>query len=364
MKGFFRKKYCANVKILYNGVEVILMRKNIGMQDIADALHLSRNTVSKAFNNKYLPEKTKRLILNKAIEMGYKNLDVVSRRETVLHNKNILILTINDIQNLNFFLAVLRGIDSIVQKYSLNLRQYQFDSLQKINDFKKYVQQQKINGIICLETFSRKYIRYILELNIPVVFLDTSVDGIENDGNYDIVLMENRNSVKKVIKHVAMTSHIKSAGFVGDYNHCLSFHERFVGYREALFELDIPENTKCNITEPDEFPYGDAHQLAHILQQKTTLPDLFVCANDFLAISLINALKIINRRVPQDIQVVGFDNTIDAGNYNIPLTTIDTDKEVLGNESIATLLNRMKYKEETNRLIHVKTSPIYRSSTK
>ena len=339
------------------------MKSTITMQDIADALQISRNTVSKAFNNQPLPEKTKRRILNKAIEMGYKNLDIVSKRETVLHNKNILILTINDIQNLNFFLSVLRGIESIVNKYNLNLLQYQFDSLQKIVDFKSYVANNTISGILCLETFNRKYIRYILELGIPVVFLDTSVDGIDNIGNYDIVLMENHNSVKKVVKQVIRSTDIKSAGFVGDFEHCLSFHERFVGFREALFESNIPYSPSFSITEPDEFPYGDPKELVEILQRMKAIPDLFVCANDFLAISLINALEMIHIRVPHDVQVIGFDNTADARNYRIPLSTIDVDKEILGTESIAALMNRIKYQEDRNRIIHLKTTPVYRDST-
>ncbi|MDD3477654.1 MAG: substrate-binding domain-containing protein, partial [Candidatus Izemoplasmatales bacterium] len=116
--------------------------------------------------------------------------------------------------------------------------------------------------------------------------------------------------------------------------------------------------------KPDEFPYGNVDELAKELQELEELPELFVCANDFLAISIINSLKKLGKRVPQDIQVMGFDNTVDARNYEIPLTTIDTDKEVLGNESIVTLLSRVKYKEDRNRIIYLKTSPIYRESTK
>lgn len=340
------------------------MKKNISMQDIANALDMSRNTVSKAFNNQYLPEKTRRIILNKAIEMGYKNLDMVSQRETVLHNKNILILTTNDLKNLNFFLSVLRGIDNIVAKYNLNLMQYQFDALHKMNDLKDYTEKQHISGIICLESFDKQFINYILSLNIPVVFLDSAVDTIENHGNYDIVLMENINSVKNMTSNVIRSTHIRSVGFVGDYNHCLSFNERFIGVQKALFESNTPFRYEYNITEPDEFPYGNVDALLEKLGSKKELAELYVCANDFLAISLIKALQKMGKRIPQDIQVIGFDNTSDARNFDIPLTTIDTDKEALGNESIVTLLNRIKYKEDRNRIIHLKTTPIYRQSTK
>jgi len=340
------------------------MSNKICMNDIAEALNMSRNTISKAFNNQYLPEKTRTLILNKAIELGYKNLDQVSKRETILHKKNILILTINDIQNLNFFLSVIRGIDSIVSKYDLNLFQYQFDSLQKIKDFKGYVEAKNISGILCLETFNKKYICQILNLNIPVVFIDSAINTFHSRGNYDIVLMENIGSVKNTMLQVAKTSPIHSFGFVGDFEHCLSFNERFIGYREALFQLEIPYTKEYNITEPDEFPYGNISILSRKLSTMNRLPECFVCANDFIAISIINALQALEKRVPEDVQVIGFDNTQDAKNFSVPLTTIDTDKELLGKEGIVTLLNRIKYIEDTNRVIHIKTSSIFRATTK
>lgn len=340
------------------------MQKKINMNDIADALNISRNTVSKAFNDQHLPEKTRQMILKKAIELGYKNLDIVSKRETVIHNSNILILTSNDLHTLNFFLAVLRGINNIVTKYNLNLFQYQFDSLEKFNDLKEFIVGNRISGIICLETFHDEKVNKILSLKIPVVFLDSTLECIESTGDYDIVLMENRHSVKKMMKQVIKTTVIKTAGFVGDYRHCLSFYERYLGFKEALFEMRIPYQPRYNITKADVFPYGDVDKLSVELKNMEELPELFMCANDFLAISIINALQKLGKRVPQDIQVVGFDNTMDARNFEIPLTTIDTDKEVLGNESIATLLNRIKYKVDRNRIIYLKTTPIYRDSTK
>lgn len=340
------------------------MQKKINMNDIAESLNISRNTVSKAFNGQHIPEKTRQLVLNKAIEMGYKNLDIVSKRETVIHNKNILILTSNDLHTLNFFLAVLRGINNIVTKYSLNLSQYQFDNIDKFNELKEFISLNKISGIICLETFHNDLVSSILTLKVPVVFVDSTIECIEYTGDFDIVLMENRHSVKRIIKQVIKTSLIKSAGFVGDFRHCLSFYERYLGFKEALFEMRIPYLPKYNITRADEFPYGDIERLSKELRNLEELPDLFMCANDFLAISIIKALKNIGKRVPQDVQVIGFDNTMDARHFDIPLTTVDTDKEVLGNESIATLLSRIKYKEDRNRLIYLKTNPIYRESTK
>ena len=55
------------------------MKKKVTIQDIADALGISRNTVSKAINNSEgLAEATKEKILQKAVEMGYKQFSYVS----------------------------------------------------------------------------------------------------------------------------------------------------------------------------------------------------------------------------------------------------------------------------------------------
>ena len=50
------------------------MKKRVTVQQIADELGLSRNTVSKVINNKKVPEKTQKLVIEKAVEPGYKVL--------------------------------------------------------------------------------------------------------------------------------------------------------------------------------------------------------------------------------------------------------------------------------------------------
>ena len=58
--------------------------KRVTIQDIADALGVSRNTVSKAINNSDgLAEATREKILQKAVEMGYKQIGRASCRERV-----------------------------------------------------------------------------------------------------------------------------------------------------------------------------------------------------------------------------------------------------------------------------------------
>ena len=59
------------------------------------------------------------------------------------------------------------------------------------------------------------------------------------------------------------------------------------------------------------------------------LPQAIICANDSIAINVINAVKYLGLKVPDMIQVVGFDNIVDAEYINPSLTTVNVDKELL-----------------------------------
>ena len=72
--------------------------KKIRLQDIADKLNISRNTVSKALNNTgVISEETKNKVLQTAIEMGYKQFSYIqanSSSKEYLKNKEIALFTL------------------------------------------------------------------------------------------------------------------------------------------------------------------------------------------------------------------------------------------------------------------------------
>ena len=67
------------------------MKKTIPIQDIANSLGLSRNTVSKALNGQHVPEKTRKLVLDKAKELNFKSMNYLN--DSI--NKNYRILCAN-----------------------------------------------------------------------------------------------------------------------------------------------------------------------------------------------------------------------------------------------------------------------------
>jgi LacI family transcriptional regulator len=73
------------------------MKKKVTSQDIADKLGLSRNTVSKAFNNhKSIAESTRQMIIRNAVDMGYKRVKCrpwMSENDSFIKTGNIVAIT-------------------------------------------------------------------------------------------------------------------------------------------------------------------------------------------------------------------------------------------------------------------------------
>lgn len=153
-------------------------------------------------------------------------------------------------------------------------------------------------------------------------------------------------------------------GFVGDYLHCRSFYERFLGMREALFMSNIPFEADYGITlSEDDLVYANPYALYEVISKRQQLPKCFVCANDAIAIALIEALKRLRKRVPKDCLVIGFDNVPESKNNEPALTTFNVDKVALGKRLLSVLLDRIEFPAEKNRTLYVESRLIARQTT-
>ena len=101
------------------------MKSTVTIADIANALGLSRNTVSKALNGQRVMPKTKQLMINTAIKMGYKNYDVISSKQP-LEQKRILLLSYVPLLSANYYIYLLKGISNEAERNGFEVVQYVF----------------------------------------------------------------------------------------------------------------------------------------------------------------------------------------------------------------------------------------------
>jgi len=341
----------------------VYMKDKVTIQDLADALGMSRNTVSKALNGQHVPLKTRNAVLNAAIEMGYKEykLAAASERGTLLQ-KRIVLLSSRMLLNMNYYMHVLHGIEEAMLDHDMELIQFNVTNPGSFAKFKNYILNNKVDGIVCIEFWDSAYVTNLIEIGIPLVFLDFPLMTTPLAGNFDVILPESRHAVMDFCIQQLQTRACRTFGFVGDYQHCLSFFERFSGMQEAMVLSGIPVDMSYSITYSDAKVYSPEN-LQEALQALPALPDCFICANDYIALSLVAALKAQHIGVPKEVKVVGFDNIVDSRMIKPELTTFNVNKKELGRQTIAFLLNRIANPSQPNYTIHIASTLVLRASS-
>jgi len=156
----------------------------------------------------------------------------------------------------------------------------------------------------------------ISKTNVPCVSIDQEIEGTNE------IYFDNKEGFVKLISHLIEDHGLKDIHYMsGPF-----------GNRDALQRLDIFKQVMsehgltvddANVYEGD-FNFGSGRQVAReYIEKGKKLPQAFVAANDFMAIGLMEELKLHGVRVPEDIVITGYDNC-DIAEYTVPkLTTVD-----------------------------------------
>ena len=341
------------------------MEKKVTIQDIADELCLSRNTVSKALNNTgVLAEETRQRILEKAAEMGYRRFIYLSQPSASSQEnaeiKELALITQNMPYGSHFGTYALNTFQEKISRnnYRLSMfpvRDTEISSLQLPMGFNK----EKTAGILCLEMFDPEYIEMLDTLGIPLLFIDTAADTDMTRIRADFLLMENHLSVFNLTDTLIQNGY-RNLAFAGEPEHCRSFNERYQGFMHAL---SVNRLTPSTSQFTGRTVFDTPRDLEEAVNRMIQLPDVFVCANDFVAIDLIRALKKHGIRVPKDVLVSGFDNSTESRIIDPHLTTVDIPSSKMGYIAADLLLSRIKEPDTPYRIMHVRTTLKFRAST-
>lgn len=335
--------------------------KRVTMQDIADACGLSRNTVSKIFNNRGgVPGATRDFVLAKAQELGY--IQSSDADFQVQPSGYIALLTHNKPMHYNFGSLSITAFSDSISRAGYNLRVFEISA----EDYEQcrlpsHFVPGEVSGIITVELFDREYTQMICALGVPTLLIDSYPRAPGDLMQCDLVYMENyASSIALTAKMIAAGA--ESIGFVGDINHCSSFHERWNGFRAAMNDAGLPVDRSLCILADDADPYGQVDWVLQEINAMPYIPDGFVCANDFIAIRVMHALRRKGLSIPEDVMVTGFDGSPEAEIVYPPLTTAQIPSAEMGRVAAEILLDRISSPERPFRSVFIKTTPIWRDS--
>lgn len=343
------------------------MSHKVTIQDIANELGISRNTVSKAFNNTgILADTTRNKIIKKAIEMGYKQFSFMPPTmplEKAESNREITLLTCTMPNSSHFGSHLLDTFQEKISKagYRLSIymvRQNDINSMNLPNNFSL----DNTDGIICIEMFHAQYSKMICDLNKPTLFVDSTADMPPSWLNADTLLMENHDSIYNVTKEMISRGY-SNIGFAGDIHHCRSFYERWLGYCSALRETGISYTADNCILSVQDTEFSNPQKMAQTISQLKMLPKVLICANDFVAIDIMRGLKLLNITIPQTLLLTGFDDSTESRIVEPHLTTVAIPSASMGYIAGDLLLSRIADTSLPYRTLYTRTNIIYRSST-
>lgn len=337
---------------------------SVTIKRIADELHLSRNTVSKALNGRHVPEKTRQIIFEKAKEMNYKSFHITNGTQ-VEKKYRILLVSAKPLNNINFFISLISSIENYCFERNYEFFQYIFNT--KKNDFNKfadYATELNVDGIIAIECFDKDFITKLLKLEIPVCFYDFAHQQFSFSQNFDVIFTNDEQSISDYVKLLHKKYNARYFTFVGDHRHCHSFRKRYTGMLIGLKNVKIhhSSNEDINLSE-EQFNYGNPKDLKEQIYKLPQFPEVFICCNDFVARNVCIALKTMNIHVPSQALVIGFDNSVESYTLSPTITTFSTDNQFIGNELMRTLINRIENKQNPSRFITVSTDLIVRESS-
>ena len=335
-----------------------MARKRITMQDIAQACGLSRNTVSKVFNDRgAVPEETRRLVLDKARQLGYTQLPAESGQ-----GRSIALLTQHKLLSHNFGAFFITSFTDQISRAGYTLKMYEISRAEiREKRLPPHLDLEETAGILGIELFDRAYLESVCAMGKPTVFVDGYPHAAESPINCDFVSMENLASETALVGRM-IRSGAKRIGFVGDRNHCNSFYERWVGCCSALREAGLPIREDLSILAEDGEYYGDPAWLLRQLEALPEIPDGFACANDYLALHLMTALKKLGLSIPGDVMVAGFDGSMEASVVTPALATARIHSAEIGRLAASVLAQRIRQPDFPYHWTYVKTTPIWGES--
>lgn len=354
------------------------MAARVTIQDIADALNLSRNTVSKAINNTgVLAEPTRERILMKAREMGYKQFSYISvmgerasgRKEEPKEKKEIALIAGNTLTASHFASTMLDKFQRELAQlgYSLTIHHIIGEEIAGLK-LPVSFSAERTAGIVCVELFDYPYAKMLCTLGLPTLFIDSPADFPQGPLEADRLYMDNGSEIFRFVSEMKARKKT-NIGFIGEYMHCRSFFERYMSYRNALMFYGLPFKEEFCVTQIiSDGSFRSSFEeyrknLKDRLRNMKTLPDVFLCANDFVAIDTVNALKELGYSVPEDIWLCGFDDSPESRVMSPSLTTIHIHSQVMGFSAVQLLMSRIREPSLNYRTLYTETDLIFREST-
>ena len=287
---------------------------SITIKDIARMLNVSHTTVSRALNDSPLISKeTKTRVKETAKKYDYvPNVNAKRLVTSRSYNIGLFFTTINKGTTANFFMDTIKGVKSIIEdRYSLSV-----EGIDNFHGFTKITKRQ-FDGIILMSQSSKddQFIRHVIKQEIPLILLNRETEI----PNISTVLSDDKVGAYKATEYLIQNGH-KEIGLIEGKADFRTTQRREDGFLMALVDYGLKSNPDWIVTGNYDLEGGYNAMRKLIIQQD--LPTAIFSSNDDMAVGAMKAISELNLKIPDDISIVGFDDSMYSAYLSPALTTI------------------------------------------
>lgn len=322
---------------------VYMSNKNITISDVAEALGVSKTTVSRAISGKgRIGEDTRQKVLSYIEEHDYKP-NVIAKSLAQSKTFNICVVMPGDyaLMDLPFFQEAIMGIQEIagMNEYDILLCISQEND---ISSLERIIMNRKVDGVILLRTYLKDaQIEFLQRKGIPFVATgSTPYPGIKQ-------VDHDHESACRELTSIVLMRNMKRVALLGSTESIMVNQNRLKGYRDAYKALgqDVMEDLIYMNLESKAFI---DRAVESVLEKKA---ECILCMDDAICGQVLRKLRQERVKVPEDIKIASFYNSSVLENNLPSITSLSFDSKEIGMLACKNLLAQIEGEEVLERTL-------------
>lgn len=305
------------------------------IKDVARMAGVSMSTVSKYMNGGNVREENVESI-RKAIETLDYRVNPFARSLKTQRSRSIGIL-LPDI-TAPFFGAVVTALDKTLREHGYHSIMSCYSANHGMErDNLRYLISTGIDGLIYIpeDLSSEEYYELTANCSIPMVQMDRMIQGVDSD----VVLVDNADATYHATTRLIGKGHRNIAMMTGPKS-VFTAKERQVGYLRALSDHGILFDDDLFVSSDNTFATG--YHGFEQLWELTERPTAVVSTNYDITIGLVTAVREKGLRIPEDIDIVGFDCVEVCTMMKPPLPVVQQPEALIGQTAAQYLIQRLE----------------------
>ena len=324
------------------------------MADVAAHAGVSAQTVSRVANGfGGVLDETRELVIAAMDELGYRpNSAARALKLGSFRTIGVVSSTLSTIGDIRTIEAIAHS--AAVEGYTTTLIPLRAQAEGGVKRVYSRLQELAVDALILnIEKQLLDRAETLVPPGVPIVLMDTSADGA-----HVVVDTDQFDGARQATEHLLSLGHRTVWHLTGPVE-SLPAQRRADGWRQTLERAgrDVPPLLR------GDWSAQSGYEIGRTLAADPSCTAVF-CANDQMALGLYRALREAGRRVPDDVSVVGFDDTADAVAYDPPLTSVHQDFADAGRRAVAAALAQLRTGAESRPGVDVvPTELVVREST-